>query len=156
MNNSLIARYAAAYRAVEEALAAITPDELDRRPGDDCWTAREVVHHLADSETRSFLRLRWLLASDAPFIEGYPEAEWAAEPRLGYRTRPIDASLAVVSAVRESSLELLRTLTPDDFTRPGKHEEYDEPYTIQRWLEIYAEHPYIHADQISRARRGER
>ena len=30
--------------------------------------------------------------------------------------------------------------------------EHDEPYTVQAWLAIYAEHPYEHAAQITAAR----
>ena len=36
-----------------------------------------VVHHLADSETNSYLRLRKLLAEDGPTLQGYDEAHWA-------------------------------------------------------------------------------
>ena len=149
-------RYAEAHVAVLAALGGITPAELDRRPAPDCPTAREVVHHLADSETRSYLRLRTLLAADNAFIEPYDEAAWAAETRLGYATHPIEPSLAVLVAVRHSSHELLRTLDPEALTRVGHHPEHDRPYTLALWLEIYSEHPYVHADQITRARRGER
>jgi hypothetical protein len=33
-----------------EALEKITDGELDARPGPEEWTARELVHHMADSE----------------------------------------------------------------------------------------------------------
>jgi hypothetical protein len=149
-------RYAEAHLAVLDALEGVTPAELDRRPASDCWTAREVVHHLADSETRSYLRLRTLLAADNPFIEPYDEVAWASEPSLGYATRPIETSLAVLVAVRRSSLELLQTLDAAALSRVGHHPEHDRPYTLGLWLEIYSEHPHVHADQITRARRGQR
>ena len=148
-------RYADGFAAVAEALAGITPPELDLRPGPGCWTAREVVHHLADSETRSYLRLRTLLADKDGFIEPYDEAAWAAEPRLAYRSRPIEPSLAVLDAVRRSSLQLVLTLGEADFARAGHHPEHPVPYTLSVWLELYADHPHLHAAQIRRARRGE-
>ena len=47
--NRLIAQYRDGYAAVAEALLKITPEELDARPAPNRWTAREIVHHLADS-----------------------------------------------------------------------------------------------------------
>ena len=41
-----------------------------------------------------------------------------------------------------------------DFARTGHHVEHDT-YSVQLWLEIYADHAHAHADQIRRARRGE-
>ena len=41
---------------------------------DEGWSPRMVVHHLADSESNSYLRLRKLLAEDRPIVQGYDEA----------------------------------------------------------------------------------
>jgi hypothetical protein len=147
--DALIDRYATGYDAVVDALAGATDAELDARPSAGGWTVREVVHHLADSESRSMLRLRQLLAEDEPVIEVYDQDAWAA--RLPY-DGPVDAPLAVVAAVRGLSLATVRRLDPDAWDRSGRHPEHDSPYSVLRWLEIYAEHPYEHADQIRAAR----
>jgi hypothetical protein len=94
-----------------------------------------------------------MLAVDSAPLQAYDEAAWAAEPRLGY-DGPIEPSLAVFRAVRASSASLLRRLDDDAFARAGYHPEH-ETYTVQGWLEIYADHAYVHAAQIRRARRGE-
>src|SRR5438270_13545620 len=57
---ALIDRYAHGHQAVLEALSGATDAELDARPAEG-WSAREVVHHLADSEMTSAIRLRRLL-----------------------------------------------------------------------------------------------
>ena len=59
---ALIARYKEGYRVVAEALAHATEEELDARPGPGKWSARELVHHLADAEMTAATRLRLLLA----------------------------------------------------------------------------------------------
>jgi hypothetical protein len=147
----LIERYGAGIGAVETALAGIGDDELDKRPADpDGWTARQVVHHLADSEAMAYTRLRRLVADDEPLIEGYDEPVWAQ--RLHY-DRPIEPSLAVVRAVRASSLQLLGSLTDDEWRRTGTHTE-SGAYGVERWLEIYADHCHDHAEQIRAARAG--
>lgn len=146
---ALIERYRRGGADVGAAVAGISDAELDRRPsGDGEWTAREVIHHLADSESMAYIRLRRLIAEDAPTIQGYDEPEWAR--RLHY-DRPVAPSLAVLSAVRASSLQLLESLTEADWARTGTHTE-SGPYSVEGWLAIYAAHPTEHADQIRRAR----
>jgi hypothetical protein len=150
---SLITRYADGHAAVCRALEGVTDAELDRRPPGGGWTARQVVHHPADSETRSYVRLRQLLAEDRPVIQGYDEAAYAEAPLLGY-DRAVDASLAVLGAVRAASTELLVRLSGEVWSRAGTHSE-SGTYDLDTWLRIYAAHAHDHADQIGRARRGE-
>jgi hypothetical protein len=144
----LIARYAAGYEAVVDALDGITDEELDAG-GTDGWTARQVVHHLADSETTSYIRLRRLLAEDQPVIVGYDEEQFAR--RLHYH-RPIAASLEVLRAVRLASAELLAELSDAEWSRAGTHSD-SGGYDVETWLQIYAAHAHDHAEQIRRVRR---
>ena len=153
LRQELIAQYREGPGVVEELVNGLSEEDLDRAPAEGGWTAREVVHHLADSEARSMIRLRQVLAEDSPDIQVYDQDQWAE--RLPY-DGPIDVPLAVLAAVRAFSLSVLRGLDADSPTwqRAGKHIEWDEPYTVAKWLEIYAEHPYEHADQIRAARAG--
>jgi hypothetical protein len=150
---SLVAQYNEGVALVLEALHDITADELDRRSGDE-WSARMVVHHLADSETNSYVRLRRLLGEPAgTTLQGYDEARWGETLELGYETRPIDASLTLFVAVRAASAATLEDLTPEDFDRSGVHTE-SGPYSLFDWLNIYVAHARDHAEQILRARKG--
>ena len=88
--DKLIAQYRDGYSAVAEALLKITPEELDARPRSGAWTPREIVHHLAESEMTSAVRLRRLLAEERPVIQGYDQDEFAR--RLHY-DRPHETSL---------------------------------------------------------------
>ena len=144
----LIARYAEGPAVLRAAVAGLTDAELDHSPGPGDWSAREVVHHTADSEMTSAIRLRRLIAEDSPVIDGYDEALFAR--KLHYRERPIEASLAAVDAARAYSLDLLAQLTPNEWSRAGTHSE-SGPYSVETWLEIYAAHCHDHSDQIRRA-----
>lgn len=144
----LITQYAEGPSAVEDALAGITDAELDARPGPGMWTAREVVHHLADSEMTSAIRLRRLIAEDRPMIYGYDQDEFA---RVLYYNRPIAPSLAAFAAARAATVPLLRMLTDEQWARAGTHSE-DGAYSVESWLETYADHAHDHADQIREAR----
>ena len=144
----LIGRYRDGYAAIVESLVKITPEELDARPGPGKWTVREIVHHLADSETTAGIRIRRLLAEDRPEIKGYDQDEFAR--RLHY-DRPHETSLLLFKVVRESTAELLERMSPDDWLREGTHSEAGR-YTPETWLTIYAAHAHKHANQIRAAR----
>ena len=146
---ALLEQYRTGSQAIDAALAGITEEELDRIPADGGWTARQVAHHLADSEAMAYTRLRRLVADEDPRIQGYDEPRWAE--RLHY-DRPIAEAVAVAHAVRAASFSLLESLTPREWERHGVHSE-SGTYSVARWLEIYASHPHEHADQIRAARR---
>jgi hypothetical protein len=148
----MIDQYEQGYAAVEDALAGATAVELDARPTPEEWTAREIVHHLADSEMTSAIRLRRLLAEQKPTIAGYDQDEFAR--RLRY-DRPIEGSLLAFKGARESTVPLLRGLTDEDWSRTGTHTE-DGPYSVEMWLQIYVAHGPDHAEQIRRARASAR
>ena len=147
---ALIAKYKEGADVIAAAVQGLSDADLDRRPSPSDWTAREVVHHLADAETRSAVRLRQLLAEDDPVIQGYDEELYAK--KLAY-DRPLTLSLALVKAVRAATAELLDTLTEADFERTGTHTE-SGPYSVDTWLELYAAHGHDHAEQIRAAARG--
>jgi hypothetical protein len=148
----LIDQYKEGYRVVAEAVAGATDRELDTRPAPGKWTAREIVHHLADSEMTAAVRLRLLLATPNPQIVGYDQDEFAR--RLHY-DRPLEASLDAFNAARRSTAELLDRMTEAEWLRAGTHSEVGS-YTPERWLEIYAAHAHAHADQILAARKAGR
>lgn len=145
---SLIRKYRDGYRVVQEALAGATPGELDAKPAPGKWSAREIVHHLADSEMTAAIRLRRLIAEDNPVINGYDQDEFAR--RLFY-DRPIESSLQALRFARETSAELLDRLRQDDWARAGTHSEHGA-YGVEQWLKIYSGHAHKHAEQITRAR----
>ena len=146
---ALISKYREGYRTVQEALAGATSRELDARPAPNKWTAREIVHHLADSEMTAAIRLRRLLAEDQPVIHAYDQDAYARQ--LHYGDRPIESSLQALRFARETTAELLDRLQAADWTRMGTHPEHG-PYGIEQWLKIYASHAHNHAEQITRAR----
>ena len=144
---ALIGRYRGGFDAVAAALDGASDRELDARAAPEEWTAREVAHHLGDSEMRAAIRLRQLLAEDQPVIQGYDEPEWAR--RLHY-DRPVAASLDAFRTARASTAELLDRMDESDWARAGTHTE-SGPYSAEDWLRIYAAHAMDHAEQIRRA-----
>ena len=148
VRHDLIAKYKDGCRVVSEVLGGITEKELDARPAPGKWSAREITHHLADSEMIAAIRLRILLAEEAAAIRAYDQKLYAG--RLHY-DRPIPTSLAAFRAARESTAELLERMTEAEWARQGTHSESGR-YSPEKWLEIYAQHAHTHAEQIRKAR----
>jgi hypothetical protein len=149
----LIAKYREGPGEVDRALEGITEEELDFRIADGEWTPREVVHHLADSEMTSAIRVRRLIAEEEPVIVGYDQEEFA---RRLYYHRPIGGSLLAFAGARASTAAFLDELQESDWQRFGSHSEFPGPFTVTGWLEYYADHAHDHADQIRRSRAAAR
>ena len=143
--DSLIEKYKRGVHWVQEALRDISEAELDFRREPGKWTAREIVHHLADSETNSAIRLRKLLAEHQPYIQGYDQDVFAK--KFQYAKRPIQPALKAFEAARETTEQILDLMDEDDWKRSGEHSE-SGPYSVETWLSIYALHAHNHADQI--------
>ena len=148
----------AAYQSASQYflnLAAGTPAQLLDVHHENGWSARQVIHHMADSEAQSYSRLRRLVAEpEGSVIQGYDESAWAQCEALGYTSAPVENAIAVYAAVRASSLDLLKRLTETDLEKSGVHTEAGK-YTVDGWLTIYTKHPHDHGDQLVRATKGQ-
>src|SRR5437870_13827694 len=145
----LIAKYKDGYNQVAAALEVFPQDSLTAHPFAGKWSAAEIVHHLADSETTSALRLRRLLVEDHPLIQGYDQDAFAA--RLNYNRRDIAPALDAFRCACATTAQLFDFMGDEDWRREGTHSE-SGAYTAEDWLTIYAAHAHNHAAQIRRLR----
>ena len=145
----LIDQYKAGYDEVSRNLAGFPADFLTAHPIEGKWSAAEIIHHLADSETTSALRMRRLLVEDHPLIQGYDQDQYAA--KLHYNMREIAPALEAFRSARATTGQLLDLMTEEDWKREGTHSESGS-YSSEDWLRIYAAHAHNHAAQIGRLR----
>jgi len=147
-----ITAYRSATHAFLIAVNNVTPENIDVCSPDG-WSARQVIHHVADSESQSHGRLCRILAEPGSTISGYDEGLWARTPTLGYQDLPIENSLAVFTSVRNSSADILDRITEGDLELEVVHTESGK-YTLDDWLRLYTNHPAEHAEQLARAIQG--
>jgi hypothetical protein len=121
----LVERYCQVIAAVTVALDHIPGDQLDARPEPKAWSAREVTHYLADFELHEGVCLRRMLLENTPVLERWDPPHYVLE-RLHYH-RPIRASLDVFTACGISNVDLLRTLSEEQWRRQGN---IQRPWTI--------------------------
>jgi len=143
---ALASEYQAATEVFLAAYAKLDPADLGKVKSDG-WNPRQVIHHLADSESQSCARLKRLIAEPGSIIQGYDENKWAQNPTLGYLVLPVEASLALFKASRESSLEIVKRLQVEDLSKSVTHTE-SGAYDLRKWFSIYINHPKDHANQL--------
>ena len=132
----------------------VTPELLDVHH-ENGWSARQIIHHVADSEAQSYVRIRRLVAEpEGSVIQGYDEGVWAECEKLGYKDSSVENSIAVYAAVRAGSLDVLKRLEESDLLKFGEHSESGK-FTIEKWLINYTKHPLDHGDQLIRATKGQ-
>jgi len=147
--DALIKQYASGYNEVMDALNNFPAESLGSHPIPGKWSAREIVHHLGDSETTSAVRIRRLLCEDEPLIHGYDQDEFAK--RLRYNERDMGPALEAFRSARATTMQLLALMSEEDWQRAGTHTENGR-YSSEDWLRIYADHAHNHAAQIRRLR----
>jgi hypothetical protein len=142
-----VRRYVEGPSRLKAALASVPDAALQWRPAAGKWSAHEVVVHCADSETNGAGRLRYVLAEKEPLIVGYDQESWARV--FDYHQHPLQTALSTIEAVRANTAALLQRLPDDAWGREGRHTESGR-YTVDDWLDTYAEHLEKHAKQIER------
>ena len=131
------------------AILGLTPEQLDApyRPGG--WTVRQLLHHVPDSHLNAYIRFKLALTEDNPPIKIYNEALWAELEDS--RSTPVEVSLALLEALHDRWVRLLRSLTPEDFARTTEHPDHG-PMTLDSLLALYAWHGRHHVAHITRLR----
>lgn len=144
--NQIADDYEAATNIFLDAVSKLAKSDLDKAKKDG-WNARQIIHHLADSESQSCARLKRLIAEPGTVIQGYDENKWAASKTLGYEVLPIENSLELFKASRAVSLEIIRRLSVEQLANAGVHTE-SGAYDLRKWLKSYINHPKDHASQM--------
>ena len=54
---------------VEKIARSLTIKQLDTPYREGGWTARQVIHHIADSHLNAYMRTKWILTAETPLIK---------------------------------------------------------------------------------------
>jgi hypothetical protein len=142
--NECIAILEQAPTALRSAVAGLTDSQLDTRYRN--WTIRQIVHHLADSHANAYVRFKLALTEERPTIKPYDEGRWAALEDS--RSGAVAAPLTLLDGLHASWVQLLRCLTPEQYSRNYFHPEMGEDVPLFRALNSYAWHCRHHTGQI--------
>jgi hypothetical protein len=139
--------------ALRAAVKGLTPPQLDTPYRDGGWTVRQLVHHVPDSHLNAYLRFKLALTEDTPTIKPYDQERWA---RLAdTQTVPPEVSLALLDAVHQRWVAILKSMTPADWERAYRHPEYNRVVPLDEVLAMYAWHGRHHVAHITGLRQRE-
>ncbi len=136
-----------AHAALVAALQEFPREMWQYRPGPDKWSIHEIIIHLADSTTNSYVRARTFVAEPGKRIMAYDQERWARE--MNYHGQDTDVALELFRWLQESTYHLIKTLPDEVWGHVVDHPE-NGLMTFEQWLEIYERHPYQHIEQMRR------
>ena len=119
---------------------ALSDDQLAKTYGPGKWSVRYILHHLSDSETVLYDRIRRVLSEPRQVIWWYDENAWSKA--LSYSERPLEMSRSIYESVRaamifyaerhyerDGHLEFVHSVTgvrtlKDEFDKTASHNEH--------------------------------
>ena len=132
---------------IGELISDRTPADLQWTPEPGRWSVAQIVSHLADSEIVLAYRLRMTLSQPGTAIQPYDQNRWTAA--LHRHTSGARDSLALISAVRQSTVAILRGLDDEELDRYGVHAERGKE-SIRHLIKLHAGHDLNHLAQIEK------
>jgi uncharacterized damage-inducible protein DinB len=149
--SQMIDGYLAGPRALRQAVAGMTREQLRDRPVPGKWSTLEVVCHLADFDPILADRMKRVIAEDRPQLLGADEQRFAAA--LAYHERDLEEELVLVERTRSQMARILRTLPAEALQRAGVHNERG-PLTLEQLLTVATNHIPHHIRFINEKRRA--
>ncbi len=147
----LIEVIAQAPSRMRAAVKGLSEAQLETPYRSGGWTVRQVVHHVPDSHMNAFVRIKLALTENEPTIKLYEESEWAKLPDA---KAPIEMSLALLDALHQRWVVLLRALGEADWTRKFVHPAMGV-MSVEQTLALYAWHSRHHVAHITALRERE-
>ena len=134
-------------KKLERLIKGVSASKLRKRPAPDKWSSAEILAHLADVEIVVGWRMRSILGSPGTTIQAFDQDAWVIAGH--YQKRDPRKSVAQHRIARESNLDLLKLLTPDQWTNFGMHSERGQE-SIEHIVRMIAGHDLNHLQQIER------
>ncbi len=106
------------------------------------WTARQVIHHLADSHINAYVRHRRILTEDHPTLTPYDEGAWAELPDV--TATPIETSLEILKGIHLRWAVLLATCSENQWQRTAFHSGSGWTYRLDTLAANYSWHGLHH------------
>jgi hypothetical protein len=131
--------------AYASTLRALSPEVASWHPAEGEWCVNECLGHVIEAEKRGFAgRIRIMLGEDNPQLLTWDQSS-VAQHRRDCDRKPDDL-LAEFEPLRRESVELVRSLRPEQLSRPASHPEVG-PLTVGDVMHEWVHHDGNHLRQ---------
>ncbi len=138
---------AATPRKLGRLIGRASAAKLRKPPAPGKWSVAEILAHFADTEIVVGWRMRQILGAPGTPIQAFDQDAWAAAGH--YEKRDPRKSLEQFRVAREGNLELLKSLSPEQWKAYGMHAERGIE-TIEHVVRMEAGHDLNHLAQVER------
>ncbi len=129
---------------VEDVIRGLSAKQMDTPYREDAWTPRQIIHHLADSHTSGYFRMKLVFTEDLPVLKSYQQERWA---KLSDVSMSLESSLLILRGLHARWAVFLRSIPSNAWSRKGTHTEHGE-MTLDDLLVDYANHGEVHLSKI--------
>lgn len=109
------------------------------------WSARQVIHHMADSHMNAYIRCKWTLTENSPTIKAYDEKLWAETPEANADP---SLSVALLKALHAKWTILLKSLSAEQLQKDFTHPETGKKIRLDTLMALYAWHGQHHLGHL--------
>lgn len=131
--------------ALEAALRGLNEEQLDVEVGVGGWSARQLVHHMADVHLHGYACMKAVVVEDRPPLNGRVADSWAQLPDTNL---PISLSMWILRGLHGRWTRLLRALPEAAWERTGVGRDGRE-VTLDELLKTYADHSRSLVERIN-------
>lgn len=129
---------------IEKYISAIPLERIDLKRGNDVWTIREHICHIAGVQKMLLGRIELIMNNDKPVIEPYfPEKDIDVLSKY----KSIEEAFKEYKTARKDQIKLLKKCSENDFMKRARHKEYSN-YTIPLIVKHMIFHEYWHMYRI--------
>ncbi len=117
VKNDLLVGLAENAETFSAFIKSIPAEKLDYRYAEGKWTVKEVIVHLLDAERIFAYRALRFARKDKTPLAGFEENDYVPESNAGNQS--IESLLEEFSAVRQATITLFKSFTPEMCLRTG-------------------------------------
>jgi len=133
---------------VEAAISNLDAQQLHTPYREGGWTVWEIVHHLVDSHTNCYSRLKLALTEQNPVIRPYDENAWVKQADA---LLPVNNATTLLHALHQRLYALFGSLVDDQWQRSYIHPDSGQ-HSVWHLLGMYAWHGRHHVAHINALR----
>jgi len=139
--------YGNAHAELSDVLKQFPKESWNYKPSPDKWSIKEILVHLADSETNAYVRCRKVMSEPGVTLMVWDQDQWAKS--LNYPNQNPEEILELLKWLRRTTYNLLKSAPDSVWNNKVIHPEHGD-YTLDKWLDIYSTHIQSHTNQMKK------
>jgi len=132
---------------LDKALGGFPRKMWTFKPRRSNWSIHEILWHLADAETYTYIRLRYCVAEPGTPVSSWDQEKWAS--RSDYQRHDAQQALGIIRVMRDANFGMVKDLSPKTWKQGVRHAEFGIP-TLEWWVGHIAWHMDHHIGQMEK------